>query len=157
MLAKGDAAGALASYRAAIAIVERLAKQDPENADLQRGIHVSHNKIGDRLRVQGDKTGALTSFRAALAIAERLTERDPDNTLWQRDLAVTHIEFSNVLLRRCIKTAAGRGEPAQARFSLQAGPWLGTWSTTSFGQSSSPCYPSTPRANGEGGHVHPTG
>ena len=44
-LAKGDLAGALASYRQSLAIAERLARQDPGNADWQRDLWVSYMKM----------------------------------------------------------------------------------------------------------------
>ena len=74
------------SYRAALAIRERLAKADPGNAGWQRDFAVSHNKFGDVQRAQGDLPAALASYRASFAIAERLAKADPGNTEWQRDL-----------------------------------------------------------------------
>jgi len=50
---------ALESYRAALAIRERLAKADPGNALWQRALSTSHNKIGDILRAKGDLKAAL--------------------------------------------------------------------------------------------------
>ena len=47
--AQGDLAGGAASYRASLAICERLAAADPGNAGWQRDLSVSHNKIGDVL------------------------------------------------------------------------------------------------------------
>jgi len=45
--AQGDLATALTSYRASLAIRERLAKADPGNAGWQRDLSVSHERIGD--------------------------------------------------------------------------------------------------------------
>ncbi len=42
-VAQGDLSGALDSYRAYLAIAERLAKADPNNAGWQRDLSVSHN------------------------------------------------------------------------------------------------------------------
>ena len=93
---QGDLAGALTSYRASLAIRDRLAKADPGNAGWQRDLSVSHNKIGDVQVEQGDLAGALTSYRASLAIAERLAKADPGNAGWQRDLSVSHERIGDV-------------------------------------------------------------
>ena len=90
LVAQGDLAGALESYRASMAIRERLAKADPDNAGWQRDLSVSHSKNGDVLVAQGDLAGALESYRASMAIAERLAKADPNNASWQRDLAWSH-------------------------------------------------------------------
>ena len=81
---------ALQSFKASLAIAERLAAADPDNAGWQRGLSVSHNKIGDVQSAQGNLKDALESFKASLAIRERLAAADPGNAGWQRDLAVSH-------------------------------------------------------------------
>jgi hypothetical protein len=47
LLARGDLAGALKSYRDGLAIRERLAQSDPGNAAWQRGLSVSYERVGD--------------------------------------------------------------------------------------------------------------
>ena len=94
LLAQGNAAGALRKFRASLAIAERLAAQDPTNAEWQRDLSVSHSKVGDVLLAQGDAAGALREYRADLAIAERLAAQDPTNAGWQRDLAVSHYKLA---------------------------------------------------------------
>ena len=94
---QGTLAEAVASYRAAMAIAERLAEADPDNAGSQRDLSVSHNRIGDVLLAQGNLSEALASYRAAMAIAQRLAEADPDNAGWQRDLSVSHNKIGDVL------------------------------------------------------------
>ena len=53
-VAQGDLPGALSAYEAALAIAERLAAADPGNANWQRDLAVSHNKLGDVRVAQGD-------------------------------------------------------------------------------------------------------
>jgi tetratricopeptide (TPR) repeat protein len=106
LAAQGNLPGALESYRASLAIAERLAKADPGNAGWQRDLSVSHERIGSVLRDQGNLPGALESYRASLAIRERLAKADPGNAGWQRDLAVSHGLVAMVLART--------GEPAEA-------------------------------------------
>ncbi len=43
---QGDVDGALASYRASMAIRKRLTAQDPSNAEWQRNLLISHERIG---------------------------------------------------------------------------------------------------------------
>ena len=95
-VAQGDLPAALTSYRASLAIAERLAKADPGNAGWQRDLSVSHDRIGDVQVAQGDLSAALTSYRASLAIRERLTKADPGNAEWQRDLSVSHDRIGDV-------------------------------------------------------------
>jgi hypothetical protein len=58
------------SFRDGLAIRERLAKADPNNAGWQRDLTVSYNKVGDVLVAQGNLTEALKSFRDGLAAAD---------------------------------------------------------------------------------------
>jgi tetratricopeptide (TPR) repeat protein len=109
LVAQGDRAGALAAYRAALAIAEALARRDPANTEWQRDLSVSQNKIGDVLVAQGDRAGALAAYRVGLAIREALARRDPANTEWQRDLSVSQDRIGDVLKRRA--TAPVRWRP----------------------------------------------
>jgi hypothetical protein len=63
----------LESYRASLAIADRLVKADPGYSNGQHDLSVSHNKIGDVLVAQGNLPAALESHHAALAIADRLS------------------------------------------------------------------------------------
>jgi hypothetical protein len=102
----GDLNGALAAYRAGMAIRERLAAADRDNADWQRDLSVSHNKIGDVLQRQGDLNGALAAYRAGMAIAERLAAADRDNADWQRDLAFSLYRMTGLLIEAGDRDAA---------------------------------------------------
>ena len=79
LVAQGKLPEALKSFRDGLAIRERLASADPDNAGWQRDLSLSHEKIGDVLAVQGKLPEALKSFREQLAIAERLANADPGN------------------------------------------------------------------------------
>jgi hypothetical protein len=60
-MAQGDLAGALKSYKADLAIAERLAKADPGNAGWQRDLSVSNERLGDVFLAQsssGARTGS---------------------------------------------------------------------------------------------------
>jgi len=92
--ARGDLAAALAAYREAQA--ERAA--DPDDAQRQRDLAVSHIQIGDVLVAQGKLADALASFRESLAINERLATIDAGNPLWQQDRAESHSKIGSVLM-----------------------------------------------------------
>jgi len=93
---RGDLGAALAAYHEAETIVDRLAKSDPGNADWQRDLSVSYEKVGDVQVAQGSLPAALTSYQASLAIAERLVKSDPGNADWQRDLSVSYEKVGDV-------------------------------------------------------------
>src|SRR5262249_56143572 len=63
LVAQGNLTEALKSYSNTLAIMERLAKADPNNADWQRDLSVSYEKVGDALAAQGNLTEALKSYR----------------------------------------------------------------------------------------------
>ena len=83
-----------------MAIDERLARQDANNADWQRELSVSHSNVGDVLVAQGDLGGALEAYRASLAIDERLARQDASNAGWQRDLWIFYWKVANLLERQ---------------------------------------------------------
>jgi tetratricopeptide (TPR) repeat protein len=78
------------------AAFQRLAASDPGNAQWQRDLSVSHDRIGDVRVAQGDLAGALRAFEADLEIAGRLAASDPGNAGWQRDLAVSYYKLYGV-------------------------------------------------------------
>ena len=97
--AQGDLAGALKSYNDGLAIITRLAKTDPGNADWQRGFSVSFNKVGDVQVAQGDLAGALKSYNDGHAIFDRLAKSDPGNDDWQHDLSASFNRVGDVHTR----------------------------------------------------------
>ncbi|HSU03933.1 MAG TPA: tetratricopeptide repeat protein, partial [Acetobacteraceae bacterium] len=120
--AQGDVEGALAAYRASLAIAERLAAHDAGNAAWQRDLSISHNKIGDVRQAQGDLDGALAAYRASLAIGERLAAQDAGNAAWQRDTIVLLVKVSEVApaeARACLTRALeiARGLAATGRLA----------------------------------------
>jgi len=93
---RGNLGAALATYQVAKALADRLAKADPGNAEGQRDLSVSYERIGDVLGAQGNLPEALKSYRDSLAVRDRLTKSDPTNTDWQRDLSVSYNKVGNV-------------------------------------------------------------
>jgi tetratricopeptide (TPR) repeat protein len=99
-VARGDLNAALAAYGEALAAMERLAGSNAGNANWQRDLSVSNNKIGDVLVKQGNLPEAEKSYRAGLAIRERLAGSDAGNADWQRDLSVSNTKIGDVLVKQ---------------------------------------------------------
>jgi tetratricopeptide (TPR) repeat protein/tRNA A-37 threonylcarbamoyl transferase component Bud32 len=97
LLARGHTQEALARYRAAQVIAERLVADAPDRPDAQRELSVAHTRIGDALAAQGDSAGALASYHADLAIALELAARAPGDPDKQRDVSVSHEKVADML------------------------------------------------------------
>src|SRR5262249_55523512 len=106
LLAQGDAAGALAGGRAALAIDVSLDRGDPTNSDRRGQLSASHRTIGDGLLSHKNSAGARGEYRAARAMTAVLAETDPSNSDRQRDLAIDHEKVGDALLARGDKVAA---------------------------------------------------
>jgi len=72
-----DAGGALASYRAALAIYERLAAPNPSDGGLQRKIAGLWQAIGAGLE-RDDGPGARDALQRSIAVLARLPRDDPE-------------------------------------------------------------------------------
>jgi tetratricopeptide (TPR) repeat protein len=94
---QGNLSGALEEFRKTLAIAERMAAQDPDNAGWQSDLATSYVWVGIVLESQGNLAGALEEFRKDLAIVERLAAQDPDNAGWQRELSVSRTRIGDVL------------------------------------------------------------
>ena len=62
----GEVAGALQSYRTELALVARLAKADPSDADFQSSLAVAYDLVGNALLEQNNLSEALASYQHAL-------------------------------------------------------------------------------------------
>ena len=88
---------ALASYRASLRILERLAAYEPENAVTQRDLSLTHVCIGARLAAQNNSGAAHASFRAALAIDKQLVDDDPHDMEARAYLAFSHARLARFM------------------------------------------------------------
>ena len=139
--ARGDGAGAVESYRGALAQFERLAQTDPQNAIAARSVGISREKLADTLASLARTGEALDLLRAALGTYRRLGERDPDNaqtrcdrgrvaerladllataasgreacSLWQESLDVTK-ELLAIRTATCVSSEESRAAHAEA-------------------------------------------
>ena len=95
----GDQAGALAAYQESLDIARKLAAQDLGNAQAQRDVAVSLNKIGDVKLQGGDRAGALAAYQESLDIARKLAAQDQGNAQAQRDVSVSLKKLGDVKLQ----------------------------------------------------------
>ncbi|MEJ2851874.1 CHAT domain-containing protein [Saccharothrix sp. CCNWLW140] len=78
---------------------ERLAT-NPDNAEYQRDLSISHDKLGDLAMARGDTGTAEQHYQASLDIAQRLATADPDNAEYQRDLSVSQNKLGDLAMAR---------------------------------------------------------
>lgn len=94
----GDTAGALASYRRAIELLEAASADNPADPELQLELSSAYHAMGGlflRLRDDGD---AIEGYRAALAIREPLAAASPSDHQTLRLLADTSLFIGDPLL-----------------------------------------------------------
>jgi tetratricopeptide (TPR) repeat protein len=96
-LGRGDLDAALAGFRSAIAIQERLIARDPENATWQFSLAAFNAGLGGVLSRQGDLAGALERYRKAYALRQTLALKDPGNPGRQTSLAMAGISIADLL------------------------------------------------------------
>ncbi|MEP7012421.1 MAG: tetratricopeptide repeat protein [Acidobacteriota bacterium] len=95
---QGDLVGALASYKEAMGVRQRLAATHPLNSAWQRDLSISFTKVGEVLRKQYDLSGALASYRESLLVIQRLAAADLSNKAWQREMSVSQARVGKELL-----------------------------------------------------------
>jgi tetratricopeptide (TPR) repeat protein len=76
-----------------------LAKEAPGDAQAQRGVWVSYNKLGDVTLQLGQAEQALGYYRKVLEIAERLARESPGDARAQRDVSVSYNKLGDVTLQ----------------------------------------------------------
>ncbi len=84
----GDTAGAMESHRKALAIRERLHRQNPDDVKAMRDLATSHDRLGDMRWASGDIAGTLDEYRAAMKIRRRMLEEAPDNVGTKTNIAM---------------------------------------------------------------------
>ncbi len=95
--AEGDLTAALAEYRAALALRERLAVANPTVGQRQRELQIVLDKIGDILLAQQDQKGAVEVYTRSLGLAEQLAAADPSANN-RRDVSVSNNKLGDVML-----------------------------------------------------------
>jgi tetratricopeptide (TPR) repeat protein len=94
LLAKKDAAGALAAYRESLATIEALLATDPSKAQWRDDLSFTQAALGDALSAQGDAAGAESAYRDALATARA------NSSVFQKRLFGAADRLGNLLARQ---------------------------------------------------------
>ena len=89
---------ALQTYRASLAIADRLAGSDPGNAGWQRDLSASYDRVGEVQKAQRHLPEALASYQVSLTIGSRLAKADSSNARWQHDVSVTYAKIADAFL-----------------------------------------------------------
>jgi tetratricopeptide (TPR) repeat protein len=92
----GDRAGALASYRKALAIREPLAAFAPQNAELGLELSNSYRRIGELLQFAGDLIGSAAILRKNVRLLEKLVAARPASVPARDALADAYAFLGNV-------------------------------------------------------------
>ena len=93
----GDRAGALASYRKAVSLLERVADKRPTDAAVRRDLAAAHDRVGDALRLTGGSADALASYRRALALREGAGGESGPSATTPGDRASSYQRIADVL------------------------------------------------------------
>jgi eukaryotic-like serine/threonine-protein kinase len=94
--ADGDLQGALASFRQALDVAERLQQRSATTKNA-RQVAVAHNHVAVILDLLGDRAGSLSSSRESLEIYRQLLHADPRNELMQRGVAMADMNVGTQL------------------------------------------------------------
>jgi serine/threonine protein kinase len=89
----GDTAGAIKSYREALAIRTKLHAREPNDAALTREFITNRGKLADLLYTTGDMQGALQETAALVTLAEDLVAVAPQDFANRRMLAAAKLEL----------------------------------------------------------------
>jgi tetratricopeptide (TPR) repeat protein len=98
---RGNLGEAQHFIRESLAIRERLVQTEPDRADYQRDLSVTHRLLGDLYRALGYVDLARETYLTSLAIVECLTQAEPDRAEYQRDLAIAYGAVGDFYLASC--------------------------------------------------------
>jgi eukaryotic-like serine/threonine-protein kinase len=123
---RGDTAGAIASYKEALAIADELVRRDPSDRTARVYLARAHRSIGEILPQEGDVAGAVPHFRAGIAAVASVPDADA-----RIELARGYEMLGDVLghsgIANLSDTAGARGAYEQAlTLHRQAGAKRGT-------------------------------
>jgi tetratricopeptide (TPR) repeat protein len=135
------------SYGKALAIQERLARENPSVTEFQSDLALSHHNIGRLQSATGHPDQALESYGKALAIQERLARENPRVTAFQSDLAKSHGNIGNLQRARrhpdqalesygkalAIQERLARENPSVTEFRSDLGATLNNMATIDLG------------------------
>jgi tetratricopeptide (TPR) repeat protein len=95
----GAAEAAVRLYTRSLAILEALAKADPNNAEAKRDLSVSYEKFGDVHLQLGATVKALGAYEKGLELSATLAKAHPNDPVAKRDLYVWYNKLGDVHLK----------------------------------------------------------
>ena len=91
-----DYTAAEVAANAALEIAEKFAKKYPDNAQMQRDLSVSYEKLGNIAKARYDYRAAEGYYAKVLEISERLAEKYPEDPQMQRNLSVSYNKLGGI-------------------------------------------------------------
>lgn len=96
-----DLQNGLRSYESSLAILEKIAAEDPSNLKYLSSLADVISRVGDIKGMPGysnlgDQTAALESYQRVVALAEKLTNSAPENDEYQGDFATRLFYFAKL-------------------------------------------------------------
>ncbi|HWC77617.1 MAG TPA: serine/threonine-protein kinase, partial [Blastocatellia bacterium] len=89
----GDTAGAMDSYKKAVAIRESLAAANPSNSDDRRQLALIYSRLAELLEETGEPQAAMQKYQESLAIRQELYNANPADRQCRRELATSYFEM----------------------------------------------------------------
>lgn len=86
----GDRAGALTSYRKAMAIRQSLYQSNSADIQARRDLAVSYGRMAEVLRASGDVAGALENSRKSLDLCEQVSAQNPTDEKDRLELSTSY-------------------------------------------------------------------
>jgi serine/threonine-protein kinase len=97
MLKQGRPSEAIPPLQRAVAIFERLARDNPGNAELRIQLAIAHDVAGSALRQSDRQAEAMAAFQRAVTICEPLARDNPAVILYQHTLASSCADLGHTL------------------------------------------------------------
>jgi serine/threonine protein kinase/tetratricopeptide (TPR) repeat protein len=114
--ARGDSAGALGEYRAALRLRESLLSAQPDNTHVQEKLLEIHDTLAELYRTLGDLPAAILAYERVIPVVDALVRRDPVNSQWRRQRANLLADLGFTLL----DDGQLRGGLAQLQAAIEA-------------------------------------
>jgi non-specific serine/threonine protein kinase/serine/threonine-protein kinase len=92
----GDVAGAIASHKKAIALLEPFAARNPKDAQVARTLAYSYGALNTMMMRTGDLSAAVSYGRKDAALQERLVSAAPADAKLRELLAISYIRLGDV-------------------------------------------------------------
>jgi len=93
---RGHIAEALATYREAAALADKMASAEPNDGKWQQHRSLVYDRIGFFYQNQGHLSDALANYQISLDAMNRATQMSPDDLGWQADLSVSYQRVGDV-------------------------------------------------------------